>query len=128
MRKHLGGHILFVYSLIKTLFTFRFNDSGIWRASQWCIVCSYDKGFCEHKQTIAIYIDVIIFHNGQLTAWVADNIALANMPFLSTVLRYNKPTKSNCHTVKHSMNYWITCLCRKLNCSLGFKLDNWGFG
>ena len=41
------------------------------------MACSYDKGFSEHKQTIAIYIDVIIAHNGQLTAWVTDNIALA---------------------------------------------------
>ena len=63
--------------------TFHFHDSDIWRAFQWCIVCSYDKGLSEHKQTIAIYNDVIITHNGQLTAWVTDNIALANTYALS---------------------------------------------
>ena len=39
MRKSFGGHILGDYSWIEVLFYF--NDSDIWRASQWYIVCSY---------------------------------------------------------------------------------------
>ena len=45
-------------------------------------------------------------HNNERNAWVADNLAPLDMPFLSIIAYYNKPNESQ----NHISTLFITCL------------------